>query len=100
MLLDNIDDIKKLDPSNVYGSILALPDQAKQAWEEASQLELPENYLDFDNVVFAGMGGSNLGFRLLPFLVFASLGFSRCLLSSRAISSLVEFFLSDKNALD
>lgn len=65
MDLDNINEIKELDPGNVYGSVDALPEQMKQAWNEASKLEFPREFNDVKQAVFIGMGGSNLGFRIV-----------------------------------
>ncbi len=63
--LDSIEQIKQLDKSNVGGSIDALPDQCLHAWDEASKVQVPESYKNFDNVVMTGMGGSGLGARVI-----------------------------------
>ena len=42
--------IKKLDTQNVYGSVLALPDQCLHAWEEANKVEIPEDYKNVENI--------------------------------------------------
>ena len=60
-ILDSRLEIKKLDQSNVLGSIEALPDQLKDAWEQASAVEYPDTYPLVKNVIVAGMGGSALG---------------------------------------
>ena len=65
MNLDNVEEIKKLDKSNVAGSIAKLPDQVEQAWEESSKINFPGDYKKVDNIVVAGMGGSALGPELL-----------------------------------
>ena len=65
MNLDNIEEIKKLDKSDVAGSIAKLPDQIEQAWREASKIEFPESYKKVKNVVIDGMGGSALGPELI-----------------------------------
>ena len=65
MNLDSQEEIKQLDKSNVGGSIDSLPDQCLHAWEEASKLEVPEEYKNFDNIVMTGMGGSGLGARVI-----------------------------------
>lgn len=56
--LDDIDAIKKKDPSNVLGSTGMFPDQCKQAWEESTKVQFPEEYKHVKNIVVAGMGGS------------------------------------------
>jgi len=65
MNLDSVDEIKLLDKSNVGGSIDSLPDQCLHAWDEASKVQIPEEYKTFDNVVMTGMGGSGLGARVI-----------------------------------
>ncbi|MBD3279157.1 MAG: SIS domain-containing protein, partial [Candidatus Pacebacteria bacterium] len=59
-ILDNLKEIKKLDRSNTLGSIEALADQVKHAWEEAQQVKF-QPQTELKNVVVAGMGGSALG---------------------------------------
>lgn len=59
-ILEDQDQIKKIDKANVYGSIEALADQIHQAWEETQQIKFkPKSKIK--NVVVAGMGGSGLG---------------------------------------
>lgn len=65
MNLDSIEEIKKLDKSDVAGSITKFPDQIEQAWKESSKVEFPEEYRQIDNIIIAGMGGSALGPELL-----------------------------------
>ena len=64
-LLDSFEEIKKIDRSNVYGSIIELPKQCIHAFEEASKVEVPESYFDVENIVMCGMGGSGLGARII-----------------------------------
>lgn len=56
---------KKLDSGDIYGSIKALGQQCIQAFDEASQIMVPENYLVTGNIVMCGMGGSGLGARVI-----------------------------------
>jgi len=59
-ILDNRASLAKLDLSNVLGSIEALADQVRQAWDSIKNLEFaPKNPIK--NVVVSGMGGSALG---------------------------------------
>jgi len=67
--LDDLEQISKLDASNLLGSIEALPDQLKQAWEEVFQTSMPEDLLNVKNVVVSGMGGSALGGRIIDSLI-------------------------------
>lgn len=66
--LDNLEEIKKLDKSNMLGSIEAFPDQCLQAWEEAPKIMVPPDYSNVKNIVVAGMGGSALGAHLIQSL--------------------------------
>ncbi len=58
-LIDNHEKITELDQSNVLGSIEALADQVKDAWEETQKIEFNSTQ-EIRNVVVAGMGGSGL----------------------------------------
>lgn len=56
--LVNISEIKKLDKSNVLGSIELFPKQCLQAIEETAKLKIPNLEGKVDNIVVPGMGGS------------------------------------------
>ncbi len=59
-IIDSKEKIAEIDVENVLGSIQALADQIKQAWDTTQQLEL--NLKDpIANITVAGMGGSGLG---------------------------------------
>ncbi|HYD35845.1 MAG TPA: SIS domain-containing protein [Vitreimonas sp.] len=60
-LLDNREEIAKLDVSNALGSIEQLGSQVQQIWEEAAKLQVDPSYAEITSVVVAGMGGSALG---------------------------------------
>ena len=60
-ILDNLEAIKKLDASNVLGSIEQLGDQVQHVWQLAQQVKISHDLSDVDYVVVAGMGGSALG---------------------------------------
>ncbi len=66
--LNSRQEIKKLDQSNVLGSIEALPDQIQDAWDKASQVELPSKYSRVNNIVVVGMGGSALSTHIIKHL--------------------------------
>ncbi|MEX0616391.1 MAG: bifunctional phosphoglucose/phosphomannose isomerase [Candidatus Woykebacteria bacterium] len=61
MILDNIEEIKKLDKKQVALSIERLPDQLEQAWLEALSVSFPDSYKQVKNILVDGMGGSGLG---------------------------------------
>jgi len=59
-ILDSRQKIAELDKSNALGSIEALADQIREAWEETQNIEFQAS-AEIKNVVVAGMGGSGLG---------------------------------------
>ncbi|MFH2118252.1 MAG: bifunctional phosphoglucose/phosphomannose isomerase [Candidatus Paceibacterota bacterium] len=59
-ILDSREEIAKLDKSNMLGSIEALADQVRHAWETIQLIKFPSSG-NIYNVVVAGMGGSALG---------------------------------------
>lgn len=59
--LNNLKEIKKLDPKNVYGSTEMFPDQLKQITDEHYSISFPSDYRNVKNVVICGMGGSAYG---------------------------------------
>ncbi len=60
-ILDNPQELKKLDSGNVIGSIESLPKQIEAAWNESKNIKLPDSFKDIKNIVVSGMGGSALG---------------------------------------
>jgi glucose/mannose-6-phosphate isomerase len=65
MNLNNQEIYKKYDLGNVAESISFLPDQLEQAFFEAEKIEIPKSYKKIDKIVVNGMGGSNLGARII-----------------------------------
>lgn len=59
--LDNLTELKKLDPKDVLGSTGMLANQCRQIWELAKDLEFPQEYKKVQNIVICGMGGSAYG---------------------------------------
>jgi glucose/mannose-6-phosphate isomerase len=64
MILDSVDQIEKIDLSDMYGAIYGLPEQLKKAWELGNSLLLP-NFEPVTQILIAGMGGSAIGGDLL-----------------------------------
>ncbi len=64
--LNNLEEIKKLDPKNVYGSTEMLASQCEQVFEDVNKLPLPT--LEPANIVICGMGGSSYGGHVLKAL--------------------------------
>jgi len=59
--LNDLDEIRKLDPKNVYDSTLELADQCEQIWNDKESLNLPAGYKNVSNIIVCAMGGSGLG---------------------------------------
>ena len=59
--LDNLDEIRAIDPQNTLGSTELMVKQLDAAWKEVNSLELPKHLGDIKNVVFCGMGASIYG---------------------------------------
>lgn len=59
--LNNLEEIKKLDPKNVYESTEMFADQCEQIWNDSKSLNFPEEYKNVKNIVICGMGGSAYG---------------------------------------
>lgn len=57
--LNNLSDIKKLDPKDVFGSSKLLDKQCEQIWNDVKNLNLP--VANIKNIVICGMGGSSYG---------------------------------------
>ena len=64
-ILDDLKKIKKIDQSNVLGSIELLYAQIRQVLDEARLIKVPREYSKATNIVITGMGGSNLGGRII-----------------------------------
>ena len=60
-ILDSRDQIKKIDKSNLLGSVESLPEQIRDAWEQTNELDFPSSYPNVKNIIVSGMGGSSLG---------------------------------------
>lgn len=65
MNLDNKKLYEKLDTHQVAESIDSLADQIRQVIQDSSGVKIPKEYSKVKNIVLAGMGGSNLGIRIL-----------------------------------
>ncbi len=53
--------MNNLDPKDVEGSTGMLSKQCKQIWEQAKEINFPDNYKNCKNIVLCGMGGSAYG---------------------------------------
>ena len=66
MTLNNINQIKRLDTDlKLARSINALPEQIEHVLSELNSIKIPKNYAKINNIVINGMGGSNLGARII-----------------------------------
>lgn len=61
MDVNNLEEIKKLDPKDVYGSTNLFVAQCKQIHDIVSSFEFKQDYSAVKNVVISGMGGSAYG---------------------------------------
>ena len=68
-VLDDLAAYQRIDPQGMLDRIRDLPRQCRAAWEEAQDLELPDDYWDIDKVVILGMGGSAIAGDLFRSLV-------------------------------
>ena len=59
--LDDPEVYRKNDPEGMLDRIKELPEQCREAYRQAMDFELPDNYHDIDKVVIIGMGGSAIG---------------------------------------
>jgi len=64
-ILDNPKILAEYSASRVPGSITALPKQMVSGWEVASKTRLSSAHSEIDNIVFCGMGGSNLASEMI-----------------------------------
>lgn len=63
--LDNLKVLEKFNQTKVVDSISKLPEQIRRGWQEAKTVKLPRHYRKSRNIVFCGMGGSNLASELV-----------------------------------
>ncbi|MBI4225499.1 hypothetical protein HY612_00105 [Candidatus Roizmanbacteria bacterium] len=73
--LDDKEKIKKLDKSNVYGSVEDLYKQCTHAWRDTKNLSVPSSYRQVNKILLTGMGGSGLGARIIESVYGPSLKF-------------------------
>ena len=57
-LLEDVDGLKRRDPSAMLGAIAAFPNQMRTAWQLSRDLSLPERYGTTSSAALLGMGGS------------------------------------------
>ncbi|MHB1415338.1 MAG: bifunctional phosphoglucose/phosphomannose isomerase [Chloroflexota bacterium] len=67
--LDDIQEIRRLDPEGMLDRIAELPAQLRDAWRNVANFPLPSGYTDVANVVIMGIGGSAIGGDLVSALV-------------------------------
>lgn len=93
-ILDNLKQIKKLDQSNMLGSIDLLPKQIEQAWQEVNKIDIPSDYRQADKVIVNGMGGSGLGAHIIQSVFYKKLRIPLASIHSYSPPGMV-----DKNSL-
>lgn len=73
-LLDDRNEMQRLDPERMIDRIMDLPQQCEDAWSIAQGIRLPTEYARVDGVVVLGMGGSAIGGDLVRTLVIDEIG--------------------------
>ncbi|MDX9893622.1 MAG: SIS domain-containing protein [Patescibacteria group bacterium] len=71
--LDDQKLISRLDPNGVLKSVDLLSDQLAQVWQEFKKVKIPSIYRQVNKVIVNGMGGSQLGSRIIQGVYFADL---------------------------
>jgi len=59
--LNNLEEIKKIDPADTYKTTSLANEQAKAAWEQVKNLDIPSLKGQVKSVIFCGMGASIYG---------------------------------------
>jgi len=72
-ILNNIEEIKKLDSKSMLGSLELLSAQVEEVLNCSKKLKIPANYKKVKNIVVLGMGGSTLGAHILKSVFFNKL---------------------------
>jgi len=57
--------LNRIDPSRVFASVLAVPEQAAHAWKDSRKVRLPASFKKAHHIAICGMGGSLLGPHML-----------------------------------
>ncbi|MFH1661687.1 MAG: SIS domain-containing protein [Candidatus Falkowbacteria bacterium] len=65
MILNDLNKIKKLDKGDAKESIKLLPDQVKHVLQDSRLINIPKDYSKINQVIVHGMGGSNIGARII-----------------------------------
>ena len=72
-ILNNIEEIRKLDSKSMLGSLELLSAQVEEVLGCAKNLKIPASYKKVKNIVVLGMGGSALGAHILKSVFFNKL---------------------------
>lgn len=59
--LNDIENIKKIDPQDTFASTEQIQKQCETAWNEVNKISVPQNYRGVNKLVFCGMGASVYG---------------------------------------
>ena len=88
--LDDLQAIGELDSDRMRERIGELPQQCRQAWARARQLNAPPGYGAIDHLVIVGMGGSAIGGALLQDLISDHSGVSTTIVRDYALPAFAE----------
>ena len=72
-ILNNIEEIRKLDSKSMLGSLKLLSAQVEEVLSCSKKIKVPANYKKVKNIVVLGMGGSTLGAHILKSVFFNKL---------------------------
>jgi len=73
-ILDNIEQIRESDPSNMYNKIFDLPEHMEEALKIGKKWQInKEDFADIGNIVLVGMGGSAIGGEIVRTMVRSKL---------------------------
>jgi len=67
--LDNMKELKKLDPSDMLGNVLDVPEMVRKGIKLGQEAKLPASYKKIDKILFTGLGGSAIGGDILKNLL-------------------------------
>lgn len=73
--LDQLEELKKLDPKDMYSAVYYLPEQIEKAAEVAYQAEIKNISSKIEKVLVLGMGGSAIGGDVLQSVLFEEASF-------------------------
>ena len=78
---------KQIDADDMLSRIQDMPWQCQQAWEMATNFDLPQSHSGINKVIIIGMGGSAIGGDFIKSMVMTEAAATRCRIVMVAIHS-------------